>query len=65
MSLVKYKFCPHDSPREVRNIPNISILSNDSGNNCLTEVYERLFYMKLVKEVTVEAVEALDRNEKF
>jgi 3-deoxy-D-manno-octulosonate 8-phosphate phosphatase KdsC-like HAD superfamily phosphatase len=65
MNLVKYKFCPQDSPREVRNVSDIRILRSKSGENCLTELYEHLFYMKLVKSVTVEEVEALDRNEKF
>lgn len=65
MNLVKYKFCPHDSPREVRNVTNIRILHGGSGENCLSELHEHLFYMKLVREVTVEEVEALDRNEKF
>jgi len=65
MNLVKYKFCPQDSPREVRNVSDIRILRSKSGENCLTELHEHLFYMKLVKSVTVEEVEALDRNEKF
>ena len=65
MSEVKYKFCPHDSPRDVRNVPGVHVLSSKSGENCLTELFDRLFYMKLVKSVTVEQVEILDRNEKF
>lgn len=65
MSAVKYKFCPHDSPRDVRNVPGVHVLSSKSGENCLTELFERLFYMKLVKSVTVEQVEILDRNERL
>tara|TARA_R110000796_G_scaffold179586_1_gene296146 strand:- start:4520 stop:5044 length:525 start_codon:yes stop_codon:yes gene_type:complete len=66
LQAVKYRFCPADACRDVKDIcghPNI--LSKDAGNNVITEMVEVLLQRGLIEDCTMEEIEELDKNEKF
>ena len=63
MKIVKYKFCPKNADEKLLNI--CSILKSTSGSNCVSEVYDRLVKLNLIKEYKIEKIYKLDSYENF
>jgi 3-deoxy-D-manno-octulosonate 8-phosphate phosphatase (KDO 8-P phosphatase) len=60
---VKYGFCPDDADLDVKQVA-IS-LNSKGGECCISELYRYFQVSGLVKPVTLEEIEAIDRHERF
>ena len=60
---VKYGFCPDDADLDVKQVA-IS-LNSKGGECCISELYRYFQVSGLVKPVTLEEIEAVDRYERF
>lgn len=63
MKCVKYKYCPIDSPKCVKDI--CEIIPKTGGDNVICELYDYLISKDLIKESTSEDVYNLDKKENF
>jgi 3-deoxy-D-manno-octulosonate 8-phosphate phosphatase (KDO 8-P phosphatase) len=63
LKAVKWAFCPSNADADVKKIA--INLNAKSGECCIAEIYQFLSNANMVKLVTVEQIELLDRNERF
>lgn len=63
MKMVKYKFCPKDSPTEVKEV--CQVLTTNGGCNCVLEVYETLYMNSQIPLFDINEIYKLDEKEKF
>lgn len=63
LKAVKWPFCPNNADIAVKRIA--INLNSKSGECCIAELYDFFNSSNMVKYVTVEELEALDRNERF
>lgn len=63
LKAVKYGFCPDNADPDVKQIA--TSLNSKAGDCCIAELFRYFEVSGLVKNVTVEQVELVDRNEKF
>lgn len=70
LEAVQYPFCPADACRDVKKICTSAfgyhnILQSNGGCNVIMEMVDLLLERGLVKDCTMQDIEALDKNEKF
>jgi 3-deoxy-D-manno-octulosonate 8-phosphate phosphatase (KDO 8-P phosphatase) len=63
LKAVKWPFCPANADSAVKKIA--INLNAKSGECCISELHDFFSSSNLVKPVTLEQIEALDRNERF
>lgn len=63
LKAVKWPFCPFNADSAVKNIA--INLNAKSGECCIAELYDYFLNSGIVKPVTIEQIEALDRNERL
>tara|TARA_R100001163_G_C5061772_1_gene198700 strand:- start:691 stop:1215 length:525 start_codon:yes stop_codon:yes gene_type:complete len=63
---VKYRFCPSDACRDIKDICGHSnVLNSSAGNNVIAEMVDLLLQRNLIQDCTMKEIEDLDKNEKF
>jgi len=65
LQAVGYSFCPSDSPRIIKEICGANVLPRRGGENVITEMVDVLLERNLITDSTLEAIEELDKLEKF
>ncbi len=66
MKIVKYAFCPNDSPDKIKNLcGQKNIIDRPGGHNVVARLVDLLLSRNLISDCTLADIEKLDKNEKF
>ena len=66
MEIVNHSFCPADACVDIKNVcGHNNVLKNNGGCNVIAELVNQLLLRDLIRDCTMEDIEALDKKESF
>ena len=66
MKIVGHAYCPQDSPNMLKDFCGSSnVVPRNGGENVVAKMVDMLLERKLIKDCSMQEIEALDKKEKF